>query len=383
MRTLLPLAVLLLAAAACGGAGKKPAAKEPAALAGIADAIRIAKRWSADIGGTPEKLARRGLRIVLDGDRLYAADGTGNLLALDAESGKKIWKRDTETRIAGGPGAAGGIVVVGTDEGEVLAYDAGQGKRLWNARVSSEVLAPPAVGTDSVLVRTLDGKLFRIAARSGRKLWVYSTNPPPLTLHGASAPVLHDNIVLAGFDSGNLAAIELSSGKPLWEIEVSPPSGRSELERMVDVDAELEVVDHSVYASSYQGNIAMVNLLTGRISWTHAVSSYSGLAADDSNLYVTDDEGRLLALDRATGEPRWQQDLLRHRRLSSPPAVFDRYVVCGDEEGYLHWFRRSDGSPAGRVRLASSPVLASLATERLLYAYAASGEIAAFSERLP
>ncbi len=350
---------------------------DPAPLPTLEQPIKLNRLWSTDIGGAVTGPQLLGLRPVLWSKNLYAVDGNGDLLAINAETGKRLWRRDSDAPVTAGPGVGDGLVVVGTDEGEVLAFSAVDGEPQWRTLVSSEVLAPPLVVSGSVVVRTLDGKLFSLSAESGRTLWVYADTVPTLTRHGTSPPVVYEGAVLAGLDSGKLIAIELSDGRPLWEITVASPSGSSELERMVDIDAELQLYEGDVVAIPLHGQLALINVITGRISWTHSISSFTEAAVDEVGVYLSDETGKITALDRKSGELLWEQDLLEHRHLAAP-AVFAGYVLCGDDEGRLYWFDRDTGAWVGQVSLGNEIYGAPQVGSDRIFAYAKNGVISAF-----
>lgn len=376
-----PVCALVLFPLLCGCGGWGGETVEPAPLVEIDDPLRIERRWSAGIGGWGGE--SRGLRPVLRGERLYLASPGGRLAVLDAATGKTLLGIKGEP-IAAGPGVGEGLLLAGTREAEVMAYSEHNGELLWQVRLSGEVLSSPRAAAGKVLVRTLDGKLFALSVENGRTLWVHSDTIPPLSLYGTSAPLLHgDSTVLAGFDSGRLVNIELDSGLPIWEIEVATPSGDSELERMIDIDAELTLAGNFLLSAGYQGRLIMADLLTGQVAWGHVVSTFHGAAFDagageSGQVYVADEKGRLTALDATTGEPVWEHELLLHRRLS-PPAAYADYVVCPDSEGYLHWFHRQDGRPVGRLRTGNRGAHTTLLVHGELLIVHAGGKVAAYS----
>ena len=218
---------------------------------------------------------------------------------------------------------------------------------------------PTTTGTSYpvVVVRTVDGRITGLSAKDGANLWVHDHNVPVLTLRGVGEPVVIDGQVIAGFASGKLIALRLNDGALLWEARVAIPGGRSDLDRVVDIDATLAVGDGVVHVTSYQGNIATVLLRDGRVLWNRDMSSHTGIAADRRNLYVSDDNSHVWALERRSGASLWKQDKLQARAVTAP-VVFGNYLVVGDIEGYLHWMSRSDGSFVARVRIDEQGILA-------------------------
>ena len=350
------------------------AVEPPAPLKEFKPELAVTTVWSAQVGkGTGKKDLR--LKPRLAGEVLYANDHRGIVVALDAGSGELRWQVELDELLTSGPGYGDGRIVLGSADGLVIALSAEDGKLLWRAQLSSEILAPPAVGDGVVVAHTGDGKLFALSAADGRQLWVYDRNVPTLTLHGTSSPVVLADVVLDGFASGKIALLQLRDGRVLWERSIAIPRGRSELERMVDIDASPLVRGSVVYVVSYQGRVAALDLQTGRILWSRPMSASQGLAADEKALYLSDDRDRVWALDRFSGASLWQQESLQRRSLTAPVFYRDESVVVGDREGYLHWMARSDGHFTGRFLLGAGIRVAPLVAGERLYAYNDEGRL--------
>ncbi len=353
----------------CGSAPVEP----PAALVEFKPELTVKTVWSAQVGHGVDK---EDLRLTprLAGDILYVNDYKGTVVSLQADSGKQRWEIDLDESLTSGPGYGDGIVVIGTADGQVVALAAEDGKVLWRAQVSSEILAPPAVGEGVVVAHTVDGKLFALDAADGRQLWIYDRTVPTLTLRGTSSPVILSDIVVDGFASGKIALLVLRDGRVLWEKSIAVPRGRSELERMVDIDASPLVIGSVLYVVSYQGRIAAIDLQSGRVLWSRAMSSSTGLAADEKALYLSDDSDRVRALERSSGASLWQQEALQRRSLTAP-AVYGESVVVGDMEGYLHWMARSDGHFLARFPIESGMRVAPVVSGKRLYIYSNDGRL--------
>jgi outer membrane protein assembly factor BamB len=344
-----------------------------------ADVIEI---WSKNTGKGTDKTYLKLIPAVSQ-DRIYTADTHGLVSAIDAENGKTIWGKDTDTKITGGPGVGDSLVLVGTREGEVLALSSTSGEELWRTTVSSEILSTPREADEIVIVRTIDGKLFALDKDDGKRLWVYDRTVPALTLRGTSSPVIEGDLVIAGFDGGRIATMELQTGKLIWETKIAVSSGRSELERMVDIDAEPLVMDGIVYVATYQGKIAAVSLDGGRVLWTRDISSYAGISADDVNLYITDDESHIWALERLSGTSVWKQEKLYLRAVTGPASI-GNYVVVGDTEGYLHWIDKITGQFAARKQVAANKLITPpIVANHILYAYTSGGTLGAYTINKP
>jgi outer membrane protein assembly factor BamB len=292
---------------------------------------------------------------------VYAAGRKGEVAAYDVNTGRQIWRVRLKALLSGGAGVRDDLVVVGSTHGEVFALNAKNGATLWKIRVNGEVLAPAAISERLIVLRTVDGKLHGLAPADGHELWVQEQQVPRLSLRGTATPVLRGDLALCGFDNGKVVAVNINDGSVQWEATVSPPHGRTELERLVDIDSAIDVSGSDVYAVGFQGRIAMLALDTGQVWWAHDASSYHGLGIDDDALYMASADGDVVAMRKRTGAEIWHQNALSHRRLSSV-AVSDNEVIVGDYKGYVHWLDKATGAlaaraQAGKIRISDPPIV--------------------------
>ena len=378
-----PLVTLLVSGllSACSGMPLLSGADNadpPAELETLSGDIRLKQLWSRDVGvGFDEQFVR--LVPTVYGEHLLVADRKGRVSALSADSGKPLWKVDTGVLISAGPGAGEGLVLVAGSDGEVLALGLDDGAQVWRAQVSSEVLAVPQIDLGVVVVQTADGKVVGLGARDGKQLWIYDRTVPVLTLRGTSTPAVERGVVIAGFASGKVAALSTERGFVAWETNVAIPQGRSELERMVDIDSDPVIAGNSVYVTTFQGRLAMIDVQSGDPGWTRDMSSFAGLGVDFSQVYVTDDHSNVWALARDSGASVWKQEKFRNRGLTGPEP-YNEYVAVGDFEGYLHLLSRTDGHTVARTRVDSKGIRATpLAVGDVLYVYGNGGTLAAYS----
>jgi len=375
-RAALVFVAAMLALAACDS-NKKKKLDEPAKLVELkSPTIKVQRVWGASVGGGGKKM-RLGLGLATANERLYAAGYDGDVAAFDLKTGKQVWRTRTKLELTGGTGASTDLVAVGSAKGIVIALSASDGKELWRAEVHGEILSAPAVGSGEVVVRTVDGKLRALGAADGKELWATEQQIPKLTLRGVAAPVIAGEMVISGFDNGRVLAVSLSDGATVWDSPVSPSHGRTELDRLNDIDAAVRIEGDDVFVAGFQGRAAMLALESGQIWWTRDVSSYRGVAVDDDQMYVSTSTGELVALRRRTGTELWRNDTLKFRSLSAPAAVGE-YVVVADFEGYVHWFDRTTGTLAGRAKNGGNRVTnAPMVIAETVYLINDEGEISA------
>jgi outer membrane protein assembly factor BamB len=378
-RSLLHTSLLILTAALALSACDKKEKKvdKPAELTDIkSPSVRVQKVWGASVGGGGKKM-RFGLGLASHGDRLYAAGRDGDVAAFDLKTGRQAWRVKTKLDLTGGTGASADLVVVGSADGLVLALSAANGTERWRSEVSGEILSAPAVAEGQVVVRTVDGNLRGLSVEDGKEVWSAEQQIPRLTLRGVAAPVIARDMAISGFDNGRVLAVNLGDGGTVWDAPVSPPHGRTELDRLNDIDAAVKVAGDDVFVAGYQGRAAMLALDSGQVWWTRELSSYRGVDVDDDQMYVSLSTGELVALRRRTGAEVWRNDSLKFRGLSAPAVVGD-YVAVADLEGYVHWFDRVTGMPGGRAKAGGERVTnAPIAVNDMLYVINDKGEISA------
>jgi len=355
---------------------------EPAKLVDIETTLDVRKVWSANLGDDAEFL-RVNLRPAGDGNRIYAASRDGNVVALDAESGNEVWRVELDMELSSGPGVGNGMVAVGSADGLLIVLNSSDGAERWRADLSGEILASPLIEDDSVVVATIDNRLRALRGFDGEEQWILEKSTPALTMRGSASPAISGTSVIAGFDNGRLVAVDMDTGDVVWDSFLAPPTGKSDLERLSDIDGIISVVGQDIYAAGYQGRLAAVAAESGQVLWSREISTYVGVSADWNSVYTTNETGEVIALTRRTGQESWRQASLL-RREPTLPVSFATTVVVGDLDGYLHFFSVTDGKPVARLRQGSAAISSTpIVIADRLYVQSDSGSLAAYAVRLP
>lgn len=366
-----------------GGDGKKDDGKpnEPVELTKITPTVTVAKMWSANAGKGEGRIGVRQGPVVADG-RVYAAAIEGGVHAFDLQTGKQVWEyrpdKKADVLLSGGPGVGDGLVVVGGLNGEVIALDAATGAEKWKSHVPNEVIAAPVIGLSLVFVRSNDGRLTALDAATGERRWFWVQDVPMLSVRGNDAPVLGPGYVFIGSDDGTVSALSATDGRPLWEQSIAQPEGRTELDRMADVDGTPVLDGTTLYASSFKKQTMAIDAPSGRPMWSsdHGGAGRVGLGAE--RLVVTDPSGIVFGLDKAGGSAMWQQDGLARRNVSGA-AVQGDYAVVGDFDGYVHWIKLENGEFAARERVGGNAVKAApVVADGIAIVQNVNGELTAF-----
>ncbi|HEY5263610.1 MAG TPA: outer membrane protein assembly factor BamB [Steroidobacteraceae bacterium] len=354
MRLLLPLSLAALLMVV--GCSKDKDVEPPAKLVKFPTTLPVKKLWSERVGGGKKQVVLRlGLGPALDNGVVFAASHKGEVLAASLKTGRHLWVKKLKLPLSAGPAAALGMVVVGSSKGDIVALDGATGRELWRSRVNSELLSAPAISEKVVVIRSVDGRLHGLDAHTGKELWSVEQQVPRLSLRGTAIPIIVKEVAISGFDDGKVMAVSLATGDTVWDTALSTPHGRTELDRLVDVDSAVRAVGDNVFAAGFQGRTAMLALDSGQVWWAHDMSSYRGLAVDADNLYVTESDGVVVAMRQRDGSELWRNVKLKRRGLSTP-AVTSTAIAVADYQGYMHWLDKTTGELVARVRISKDRV---------------------------
>ena len=353
----------------------------PAELADIDESVELDKLWSVGIGnGQGDGFYR--IRPAISGQTLFAASADGEVIAIDRRSGDDLWDAELDTDLSGGVGVYGDGLFLGSSDGYVIKLDANSGSQLWSTRLRGEILSAPQSNGAVVVAQTYDGKLQGLDFTTGELLWTYDSNVPVLTIRGTSTPIVDESRVYAGFANGRVLAFDIKTGAVLWEVRIAISQGRSEIERIVDIDGAMELANGVLYAASYQGNVVAIDVRSGRKMWQQKASSFAGVSQGFGNVYVADEDGTLTAYLRDGQGMRWTQPALAYRELSRPTPV-GRFVAVADLEGYVHLVSQVDGTFVGRVKADGDGVRADMLSDgNVLYVFGNSGDLIAYEVAL-
>lgn len=337
------LTVLLLSA--CSFSPKKPVA---APLPPVAALMGTRMAWTAQVGSGPASAVPQVV-----GSRVFLAGAGGTVAAIDAESGRDVWRASLGMPLATGVGADGEIAAVVTQGNALIALSAGQQR--WRVQLPAKVFTAPLVAGGRVFVVTADRTVMAFDGGNGARLWTQSRPGEPLVLSQAGVLLAVGDTLVAGL-SGRLTGFNPQNGSIRWEAPIATPRGTNEVERLVDLVWPVSRLGDSVCARAYSAAVGCVDASRGSVAWTQAAQGSVGLAGDDRLVFGTESDGRVRAWQRATGEAAWSVDRLKYRNLSAPLAV-GRVVALGDATGTVHLLSREDGSELTRLSTDGSAIV--------------------------
>jgi len=292
----------------------------------------------------------------IDGQTVYVA-GASSVGAYNNNTGSLIWKKNIGEVISAGINASTNAsngkaqqIFLGTSNSNAIALNASTGNIQWIERLSSEVLSVSPSKNGRVVFRTIDGKIHGLSSSTGELIWQRSQRSPALTNMGASVPTLVGPLVVSGFDNGKVAAYNLQTGKPAWEVTLAQPRGRTELDRIIDVDGKITSLGNALFASSLHGSAMGVNLQSGETAWSKSFSTTTGVSVDPNGLYSSDDKGKIWKFDPQTGNPIWSMDDLQRYEPTLPVLVSASKLVVADKKGNIHFINATNGKFIARSK---------------------------------
>ena len=335
---------------------------EPKELSSFASQENIKVLWRNSYNGENEI---GNFLPSFNAQNIFFSDASGNVLSIDAKTGKDNWSVKLNF-LASGTSAGFGIVVVADVDGNVIALDQIDGSVLWSSNVKGEVLSSVAIDAKIVVVKTGSGELLGLNKDSGEVIWSYRSTLPVLTIRGNSSPVIVDNLVYASFDNGRLGVFELNSGFQIWDGAISYVSGASELENLIDSDSNPVIEGGLIYTTNYQGNLNIFDPSQKRSVWSNNASSFFSPIISRGMLMVVEENSSIKSFALKTLEESWINSDYLNRDLSNGVSYKDNIVV-GDFEGYVHVINILNGRTVGREKLSRNPIKTILSRSDSLY----------------
>ncbi|KTC86725.1 outer membrane protein assembly factor BamB [Legionella brunensis] len=349
----------------------------PSELKPIKSKVALQEKWSVPLNAKMNGNLKLKPEIV--GNVIYTADANGLVQAVDKSSGKLLWSKKLTDGIVSGPTVSADSVALGTDSSTIVLLKQNDGRELWKAKVSSEALSKPIIANGKVIAKTIDGNLYALNIASGETLWVSEHGAPSLILKASSSPVvIAGKLVLVGYSDGKMDAVDLQTGHLVWQRSIAYASGSSDVERLVDIDADPIIRGDVAYLASYQGYVGALSLTDGQFIWRKPASVYKNMTIDGDTLYFTDSDDVVWAINRQNGQVNWKQVALKARGLTEPVLMGNR-VIVGDKTGFLHVLAKNSGDLISRAQLSAPIMTAPSISNNNIYVMTNNGKLNRFS----
>jgi outer membrane protein assembly factor BamB len=353
---------------------------------------RVRQAWSRSFGEGNSRAGQILASPVIENGRIFAMDAESVVTAFDAGNGRRLWKFDPQpkktdtTTFGGGIAALGNRVYISTGYAQILALDAKTGKQLWRRPVTGPLHAPPTVADGRVFAVTVDNELVVLAADDGRILWTHNGLPETAGLLGGSSPAVEGDIVVVAYSSGEIFALRVENGRPLWTDNLASARSLDALTALADIRGR-PVIDHGlVFAISHSGRMVAIDLRTGDRVWEQDIGgSYTPWVAGDY-VYVLTNEDAVVCLTRHEGKIKWALDLPRYENeekkkdpldWSGPVLASDRLIVLASNGDALS-ISPYTGKPLGRIVFSDGSYVAPVLANQTLYIVTQGADLLAY-----
>ena len=355
----------------------------------IQSQVDLKINWDEQVGnGSADYFSQ--LQPAVAYGKTFASDRQGTVIAFDALTGKELWQVELNpsegmfsakqsAQLSGGIATGYDKVAGGSESGQLYILDQATGETVWQKQVGGEILALPVFTNNLVITSLGNGKVIAFDIDTGEQRWSYHSDVPALSLRGSSGMVENQGAIFFGLPRGKVGGVLTDDGRAIWQQVIASSKGQNELANVIDVDGTPLILGGTLYAVAYNGNLAALELRTGKVLWKRAYSSYQSMTVDGYNLYVTTTDGHVYAIDRRSGLEKWGQRGLENRGLSAP-ALLNGYIAVTDFEGYLHLLDSEQGNFVAQTQLDSAGYIAKPVVDHdLLYLLSKDGLLSAIS----
>lgn len=348
--------------------------------------------WRVPIGAGGGFRRKITAQPIVFGGRVYAMDSNAVVSAYDLRNGTRVWrvatkaKNDRSSNVGGGIAIDGGLLTATTGRGDVVALDAATGAPRWRAELGVPARSSPTIAEGRIFLTTIEQQILAFSAQDGKKLWSHQATAAQTLVLGEPAPAYANGLVLAGFGSGDLLALRADTGGLAWTDSITAAGGRGSLADISAIAAMPVIAGDRVFAIGEGGLMVAIDLHTGRRLWEREVSGSEmpWLAGDWA--FIVSLDSRAAALDARDGAVAWVSDLPRYRNAKEqrdpitwfgPVLAGERLVFAGTDKSAVA-MSPYDGKILGSRKLPENASLAPIVAAGTLFIVTTDGSLLAF-----
>ncbi|HZS84091.1 MAG TPA: PQQ-binding-like beta-propeller repeat protein [Stellaceae bacterium] len=344
----------------------------------LGDDVKV--EWTASIGDGSSRYGRILAPPVVGGDRIFTLDSGSTVSAFERKTGRRVWDVDVAPEDAGkasggGVAYADGRVFVGTGYAQVVALDAATGKEVWRQNVMAPLRSAPTVADGRVFAVTVDNQLDVLSAADGHQLWTQSGTPETAGLLGGASPAVEGDVVVVAYSSGELFALRVENGRQLWSDNLALTRRTDAISALADIRGRPVIDRGSVYAISHSGRMVAIDLRTGERTWEQDIGGTETPWVAGDFIYLVTNDSELICLTRRDGRVRWVAELPRYENpekkkgpmtWSGPVLAGDRLVIVASDGEALSYSPYT-GEALGRVELPDGAYVTPILADKTLY----------------
>ena len=351
-----------------------------------------ARSWEATIAGGSDR-ERLGAAPVIAENKLFVVDVDATVHAFTADAGSPLWttalaegKENRGSRFGGGVSYDDAKVYASDGIGDVVALNAADGKILWRAKPGGPLRGAPTIANGNVYVLSQDNQLFALDQATGKVGWTQSASLESQGVFGVAAPASSQGTVVSGFSSGELNAYRYENGRSLWQDALSRTSISTSVSSLADIDADPVIDQGRVYAVGQGGRMVALDIATGQRLWEQNFAGISTPWIAGEWLFVVTDDARLVCIARANGKVRWIAQLQRYRKVKSRngaitwfgPVLAGGRLILTNSQGDIVYRSPADGAEAGVVHTKVAFTLPPVVANSTLYTLDQKGRVTAY-----
>jgi outer membrane protein assembly factor BamB len=383
---------VLLPAPAENAAWSQPGGNASKSMGHLALGASPTRAWTAQINGGSNRARLAAAPVVANG-RLYVVDVTGTVHAFAADTGARAWSVATTTdsanaasRFGGGVSVEGERLYATNGLGDVVAMNIADGSQVWKVKPGGPLRGAPTIFAGQVYVMSQDNQLIALNEADGATVWTASGALEASGVFGVAAPAGAQGTIVAGFSSGELSAYRYENGRVVWQDALSRTSISTSVSSLADIDADAVIDQGRVYAIGQGGRMVSVELNTGQRIWEQSIAGISTPWVAGEWLFVVTDEGKLMCLARSNGKVRWMTQLARYRDEEDKkdpiswlgPVLAGGRLVLVNSRGAITYVAPETGQVQATVPTEDSYSLPPLVANSTLYLLGDSGRISAY-----
>ncbi len=348
--------------------------------------------WKSDIGkGGSDRLPLIAKPIIADG-KVFTLDTKSHIRAFHDQTGKLIWeknirpKNEDESVIAGGLAFDQNIIFVNGGYNETLALNGKTGEIIWRAQMDAGSRAAPTVYNGRVFVKTLNNRIVALNVTDGTVLWKYEGAGEGTGLLGTASPAVDDQIVVAAFSSGDVAALRVENGSVVWSDRLINNLQLNSLSTLADIRAHPVIEDNIIYAVSYGGKMVAIDKRSGVRKWAKDISSSETPVIIDDYIFVFNSDNKLIALDKSTGNSLWVTDVPRYAKPEkrkdpifwSGPIMVNSQLILTGTNGIMAIYNAKNGELTRQLATKKDVTLAPVIANGVIYLLSEDGSLIAY-----
>lgn len=285
----------------------------------------LTRVWSAKVNGGSNRQRLGAAPVIADG-RIYIIDVDATIHAFAAATGAVEWsiniantdkrkadRKSRGARFGGGVSFEDGRIFATDGLGDVAALDAATGKMLWRVKPGAPLRGAPTLANAEVYVLSQDNQLYALSQADGSLVWTQSGSIETQGVFGVAAPAVSQGTVVAGFSSGELNAYRYENGRTLWQDTLSRSTISTSVSSLADIDADPVIDRGIVFALGQGGRMVALEIVTGQRLWEQNFAGISTPWVAGEWVFIVTDDARLVCLARATGKVRWISQLRHYR----------------------------------------------------------------------